>query len=45
MRLLVIRHGESGFAFLTGDTGIHHWLVRGQERYVLKSNFTAHLEE
>lgn len=33
----------SGTFFITEDTGIHEWLIKGQERYVLKSNSQTHL--
>lgn len=29
---------ESGMFFGTGDTGIHEWVVSGENRYVLKAN-------
>ncbi len=35
----------SGITFATGDTGIHEWLIKGEERYILKTNSTAHLVE
>lgn len=34
---------ESGVIFGTGDTGIHRWLIRNNERIVLEANRTAHL--
>ncbi|MBQ9123976.1 MAG: histidine phosphatase family protein [Lachnospiraceae bacterium] len=34
---------QSGMIFATGDTGIHEWLIRGDERIILGSNHTAHL--
>ena len=36
---------SSRMAFVTGDTGIHEWLIKGEERYVLKANDTTHLIE
>ncbi len=33
----------SGTFFVTGDTGIHEWLIKGQDRYILKSNSLTHL--
>ena len=33
----------SGIAFPTSDTGIHEWMIRGEERYVLRANGTTHL--
>ena len=35
----------SGMLFPTGDTGIHEWMIKGVERYVLKANSTAHLSK
>lgn len=35
----------SGMTFATSDTGIHEWMVRGTERYVLRANLTAHLNK
>lgn len=34
---------QSGMIFATGDTGIHEWLVRGEERIVLGANYTGHI--
>lgn len=33
----------SGVSFVTGDTGIHEWLIKGQERYVIRADNLAHL--
>ena len=33
----------SGMFFSTGDTGIHEWLIKGTDRYILKSNSLTHL--
>lgn len=33
----------SGMTFATSDTGIHEWMVKGPERYILRANHTAHL--
>ena len=33
----------SGMTFPTSDTGIHEWMLRGEERYVLRANGTTHL--
>jgi len=33
----------SGIAFPTSDTGIHEWMIKGEERYVLRANGTTHL--
>ena len=33
----------SDMTFATSDTGIHEWMVKGTERYVLRANHTAHL--
>lgn len=35
----------SGMLFPTGDTGIHEWMIKGEERYVLKANDTTHLKK
>lgn len=35
----------SGMTFATGDTGIHEWMIKGTERYVLRANDTTHLRE
>lgn len=34
----------SGTFFATGDTGIHEWLIKGQERYIIKADSLTHLE-
>lgn len=36
---------QSGIFFGTGDTGIHEWRLKGQERYIIKANCTEHLAE
>ncbi len=33
----------SGMSFVTGDTGIHEWLIKDEERYVLRANSMTHL--
>lgn len=33
----------SGITVATSDTGIHEWMIKGGERYVLRANNTAHL--
>ena len=33
----------SGISFATGDTGIHEWLIKGQDRYVIKADSLTHL--
>ncbi|MBR2719349.1 MAG: histidine phosphatase family protein [Clostridia bacterium] len=33
----------SGTFFSTGDTGIHEWLIKGQERYVIRADSLTHL--
>ncbi|MDE5590627.1 MAG: histidine phosphatase family protein [Acetatifactor sp.] len=33
---------ETEFLFLTGDTGIHEWLIKENSRIVLKANFMPH---
>lgn len=33
----------SGILFPTSDTGVHEWVIKGEERYVLKANSTIHL--
>lgn len=33
----------SGMTFPTSDTGIHEWMIKGEERYVLRGNSTTHL--
>lgn len=35
----------SGITVATSDTGIHEWMVKKEERYVLRANSTAHLIE
>lgn len=34
----------SGVFFATGDTGIHEWLIKGQERYIIRADSLTHLE-
>lgn len=34
---------DSGMIFGTGDTGIHEWIVRGDERIVWKANMQEHI--
>ena len=36
---------QSGITVATSDTGIHEWMVKGTERYVLRANHTAHLKK
>lgn len=36
---------ESNSFFGTGDTGIHEWVVREKERYVLKANDLSHIQK
>ena len=36
---------NSGIFYATGDTGIHEWLIRGQERYIIRADNLAHLEQ
>lgn len=33
---------DSGFAFYTGDTGIHEWIVNGNSRILVKANYMPH---
>lgn len=33
---------ESEFAFWTGDTGIHEWLIYGNCRHLVRANFAPH---
>lgn len=33
----------SGMTFPTSDTGIHEWMIKGEEQYVLRANGTTHL--
>ena len=33
----------SEVSFVTGDTGIHEWLIKGQERYVIRADSLTHL--
>lgn len=33
----------SGMFFPTSDTGIHEWMIKGEEQYVLRANNTTHL--
>lgn len=33
---------ETEFAFCTGDTGIHEWIMRGKSRILVKANYAAH---
>ncbi len=33
---------EAEFAFRTGDTGIHEWIMNGNSRILLKANFIPH---
>ena len=34
---------NSGMTFATGDTGIHEWMIKGEERYILHSNNMTHI--
>lgn len=34
---------SSGISFVTGDTGIHEWLIKGQERYIVRADSLTHL--
>ena len=34
----------SGIFFATGDTGIHEWLIKGQDRYIIRADSLTHLE-
>ena len=36
---------NSGIFFATGDTGIHEWQIKGQERYIIRADNLAHLEQ
>lgn len=36
---------QSGVVIATGDTGVHEWVQKGAERYVLRANETAHLSD
>lgn len=36
---------ESDVFFVTGDTGIHEWVINDRERYVVKANNTEHIEK
>lgn len=33
---------ETEFSFLTGDTGIHEWVIKENSRIVLRANFIPH---
>lgn len=33
---------DSSLFFCTGDTGIHEWMIRQQERFIVRSNAIAH---
>lgn len=33
---------DAGFAFYTGDTGIHEWIIDGNFRILVKANFIPH---
>ena len=33
---------ESEFAFWTGDTGIHEWIIDGTYRHLVKANYVPH---
>ncbi|MDE6642025.1 MAG: histidine phosphatase family protein [Acetatifactor sp.] len=33
---------ETKFSFLTGDTGIHEWVIKENSRIVLRANFIPH---
>lgn len=33
---------DSEFAFKTGDTGIHEWIIDGNSRILAKANYTPH---
>lgn len=35
---------EADFAFYTGDTGIHEWIVDGESRSVVRANLIIHSE-
>lgn len=35
---------ESDLFFLTGDTGIHEWIVTVDSRRIVRANYTAHAE-
>lgn len=35
---------NSGSFFMTGDTGIHEWMIKSQERYIVRADNLAHLE-
>ncbi len=35
---------EDGVVFATGDTGLHEWIIRGDEKYLLKENCQEHLK-
>ena len=34
---------NSGSLFPTSDTGIHEWMIKSEERYILRANGTTHL--
>ena len=36
---------SSGISFVTGDTGIHEWLIKGQERYIIRADSLTHLAQ
>ena len=36
---------NSGISFATGDTGIHEWIIKGQERYIIRTDNLSHLEQ
>lgn len=33
---------DSKFAFYTGDTGIHEWIINGDSRILVKANYVPH---
>lgn len=33
---------DAGFAFYTGDAGIHEWIINGDSRILVKANFMPH---
>ena len=36
---------NSGISFVTGDTGIHEWIIKGQERYIVRAGSLTHLAQ
>ena len=35
---------EGGSVFITGDTGIHEWIIKNETKYLVKMNWQDHLD-